>query len=493
MEKDIKSMILGCAICKVTKSPLRTKVGTLGQFSLQDESFEFLHIDHVGPLPETEDGFKYTLTAIDRATNYVFAIPVKDCTAETTVQAIADRILAYVGVPRVICSDRGPAFANSTSELLSKFYGFKWQFVTAYNPRANGKVERIHRPLKAALKTFAMKNQRDWVKALPSFVFGMNNFPSKALGRQRSISPHVLVFGKEPTMPVELVWPKDTWTDAAELFAMKVRAMAEAATAVRLAREAARKLEDQKNETEERLEPRLQAGDTVLLYVPAVPERVSVKVYPQWQGPFQIMEQMGPYNYKIKGKGRVQIVHARRLMKFDPYLLEHESVAEALERTKEDFGRPPPLPKKGQEEQDEAKDCEIPQVEEKVDLRRREAEERIQAHPLRKLGTSLKEIEWKQGLFYLLRPDKDEIRDVDTEEWFLMEVTTASQKDRRTRAVSKKTPTFRFWRSFDQPEKQEERLYLPVSKDSKGLETWDGTIKPDDNDYRPWLIQTRPT
>eukprot|EP00808_Paulinella_micropora_P030629 g16616.t1 len=57
------------------------------------------------------------------------------------------------------------------------------------------------------------------------------------------------------------------------------------------------------------------------------------------------MEQMGPLNYKIRGRGKVQIVNVRRLIKYDPFLLEDESVEEALKRMKEDFQEVPPIQK----------------------------------------------------------------------------------------------------------------------------------------------------
>ena len=216
MMEDMMTFCTQCPECKRMKTPVKANMGHLGEFALGEKEFEYLHTDHVGPFPETADGFKYILTAIDRATNYCFGIPVKDATAATTAKALWDRVFCCVGVPRRIISDRGPAFKNELCEELAERAGFRWQYTTAYNPRANGKVERLHRPLKAAVRTYALRNQKDWAEYVPSFIFAMNNLPSRAQGGGK-LSPHIRVFGKTPMMPHELIFPALTldidWTD----------------------------------------------------------------------------------------------------------------------------------------------------------------------------------------------------------------------------------------------------------------------------------------
>jgi hypothetical protein len=64
-------------------------------------------------------------TAIDRATNYFWGIPVKDATAATTVKVLWDRVFCQVGVPRRIISDRGPAFKNILCEEMAARAGFR--------------------------------------------------------------------------------------------------------------------------------------------------------------------------------------------------------------------------------------------------------------------------------------------------------------------------------------------------------------------------------
>ena len=58
------------------------------------------------------------------------------------------------GVPAVITSDRGVQFTSSRWSSWCKQVGAKHITTTTFHPQSNGMVERFHRQLKAALKTY---------------------------------------------------------------------------------------------------------------------------------------------------------------------------------------------------------------------------------------------------------------------------------------------------------------------------------------------------
>ena len=126
--QHIKDYTAGCALCKRTSTPLRSGKGFMGEYPFTEDSFQVIHVDHVGPLPETKEGFNYVLTAIDRATNYCWAIPVKTATAAETCKELWDRVFCQTGVPRRIISDRGTAFKNAVVEEMARFTGLKWNY-----------------------------------------------------------------------------------------------------------------------------------------------------------------------------------------------------------------------------------------------------------------------------------------------------------------------------------------------------------------------------
>eukprot|EP00808_Paulinella_micropora_P006230 g35396.t1 len=83
---------------------------------------------------------------------------------------------------------------------------------------------------------------------------------------------------------------------------MRLRVKMEAEQIVRAHREAERRKTDAEGVRQAHLDQiKFQVGDIVLLYQPQVPKGVSSKLFTHWKGLYQIMEQTGPLNYKIRG------------------------------------------------------------------------------------------------------------------------------------------------------------------------------------------------
>ncbi|XP_066953345.1 uncharacterized protein [Macrobrachium rosenbergii] len=64
---------------------------------------------------------------------------------------IPARWISHFRVPDSITTDRGPAFLSELWVSLARLMGTTVHSTMAYNPAANGMVERVHRSLKAAL------------------------------------------------------------------------------------------------------------------------------------------------------------------------------------------------------------------------------------------------------------------------------------------------------------------------------------------------------
>ncbi|GBL73469.1 hypothetical protein AVEN_159467-1 [Araneus ventricosus] len=81
------------------------------------------------------------------------AIPLDNISADTVVRAFYSNWIARFGTPHKPITDRGTQFRSEGLQTLSKICGIKLQHTTAYHPACNGKVERLHRTLKTALKS----------------------------------------------------------------------------------------------------------------------------------------------------------------------------------------------------------------------------------------------------------------------------------------------------------------------------------------------------
>jgi hypothetical protein len=100
------------------------------------------------------------------------------------------------GVPQQIISDRGSNFTSQLMAFVTKFLGIKQITTSAYNPQANGLVERFHRTFKEALKSI---NKPDAELAIALVVQIYNN----TIREDLQTCPNILVFGKMSQMAVD--------------------------------------------------------------------------------------------------------------------------------------------------------------------------------------------------------------------------------------------------------------------------------------------------
>jgi transposase InsO family protein len=104
--------------------------------------FSHLHVDLVGPLPQSASGHSHLFTVVDRSTRWAEAIPLRSTTADCCVAVLVDGWVSRFGVPHRIASDRGPQFTSAVWSAFTSRLGIKNQLTTPYHPQANRAVER---------------------------------------------------------------------------------------------------------------------------------------------------------------------------------------------------------------------------------------------------------------------------------------------------------------------------------------------------------------
>jgi transposase InsO family protein len=182
---------LHCAAAKVTRQ-FKAAVQPIGVPLLR---FSHIHVDLVGPLPCSADGFSHLFTIIDRSTRWCEAVPMKNTTAEDCAAALIGGWVSRFGVPAALTSDRGPQFTSAVWAAFTAKLGVQHTTTTAYHPQCNGIVERLHRRIKDALK--ARLASADWPSHLPWVLLGLRSCPREVSG----ISAAEMVYGTPLALP----------------------------------------------------------------------------------------------------------------------------------------------------------------------------------------------------------------------------------------------------------------------------------------------------
>ncbi|CAB0006873.1 unnamed protein product, partial [Nesidiocoris tenuis] len=170
VEKDVRLWAKTCLHCQRAKVGRHTRA-PLAQFPTDLPRLRHVHLDIVGPLPQCQ-GQRYIVTMIDRVTSWAEAAPIPDITAETVSRAFVSTWIPRFGVPASLTTDRGRQFESDLFRSLNHTLGIRHFRTTAYHPQANGKIERWHRSLKAALKCHS---SREWIDALPVVLLGLHS------------------------------------------------------------------------------------------------------------------------------------------------------------------------------------------------------------------------------------------------------------------------------------------------------------------------------
>ena len=88
-------------------------------------------------------------------------------------------VFCEYGTPRIIQSDNGSEFVNQLIQALTTIYGIDHRLITAYNPRANGGVERANKETSRSLKKFCDGTYVAWDEWLPLVQLSLNEHISR--------------------------------------------------------------------------------------------------------------------------------------------------------------------------------------------------------------------------------------------------------------------------------------------------------------------------
>ena len=144
----------------------------------------------------------------DRGTGFIISAPLANKMSHTVVQAFKHHYIGKFGVPQIIISDNWSEFIAHLFQEMCENFGIHHKTTTAYNPKAQGAIERVHRSMKAAFR--ALEDTSLWSDQLPFITLTLNNVTCDT----NIFTANQMTFGQAANLPGCFFMPQKSATDA---------------------------------------------------------------------------------------------------------------------------------------------------------------------------------------------------------------------------------------------------------------------------------------
>ena len=124
-------------------------------------------------------------------------------TAKTVAKFLYGGFISIFGALARLLSDRGTSFTSSIIWELCEILSIQRLWTMPYHPQANGLVERSHQTIMCMIGKLGEDKKADWPSNLAEIVHTYNATQSAVT----TYSPHYLMFGQWPRLPVNFIFP----------------------------------------------------------------------------------------------------------------------------------------------------------------------------------------------------------------------------------------------------------------------------------------------
>ena len=204
MAKQMRQVIKACRCClqyegSTPKAPLCPIVATA--------PLDLLHVDFttIETTMELDKSPRVANVLVfqDHFTKYVLAYVTPNQTVKTIAKFLYGGYISIFGAPARLLSDRGTSFTSSIIQELCEILGIQRLRTMPYHPQTNGLVERLHQMIMHMIGKLGEDKKANWPSHLAEIVHAYNATQSAVTG----YSPHYLMFGQWPRLPVDFVFP----------------------------------------------------------------------------------------------------------------------------------------------------------------------------------------------------------------------------------------------------------------------------------------------
>ena len=139
----------------------------------------------------------------DHFTKYVLVYVTPDQTVKTVTKFLYGGFISIFGALARLLSDRGTSFTSSIIQELCEILGIQRLQTMPYHPQTNERVERSHQTIMHMIGKLGEDKKANWPSHLAEIAHAYSATRSAVTG----YSPHYLMFGQQPRLPVDFVFP----------------------------------------------------------------------------------------------------------------------------------------------------------------------------------------------------------------------------------------------------------------------------------------------
>ncbi|XP_049522408.1 uncharacterized protein K02A2.6-like [Dermacentor silvarum] len=166
MDRRIEELVRCCRPCQVNR-PSEPKTPT-HFWTKPERPWSRIHVDFAGPIQGV-----HFLVAVDALSNWAEVEVMPSLHSVAVIEKFRKMFAAY-GLPDLVVSDNGTAFASRETQDFLKRNGIRYMYTAPYHPSSNGRAERMVRELKCSLR----KQRQGTVQCKVSrFLFKQHSTP----------------------------------------------------------------------------------------------------------------------------------------------------------------------------------------------------------------------------------------------------------------------------------------------------------------------------
>ena len=230
--------------------------------------------------------------------------PFRNQAAVTVAKVLCDQFISRFGCPRQLLTDQGPCFESHLFQDLCRRLQIDKIRTSPYKASTNGMVERFHRTLNSMLGKVVSRRQKDWDTCLPGIMAAYRATPHSSTG----YSPNLLFTGRETIAPIDLVLSDNfvvdpVGQDVDSFVQSKLDQMQETSQLARSHLQRNARFRSVRYNL--RVKPAtFLVGQWVWYHCPRRTTGVKDKWAKYYDGPYKVLEQLGPVLYRIQKSAR---------------------------------------------------------------------------------------------------------------------------------------------------------------------------------------------